>query len=385
MHRDLEELRAKRFLAENPPIPEVLPDLVEEKIFPVKEEVAEIQQPPQTAFKQEKVAPEAPMIAQDAPKEIIPQETTTEGAQGPSPPSSIQTKQEPAGLSIKTETATSNDISPVVTNDIPDSAIDSLFDTSENLDNAADVDLNFDTMDFLVDSNTHDNSQTQNTEFDLSTFGNNTSEFNMTELQVSNEPGNTKDTTMTNNDDLFGLATDGGGDLMDLDNTMRPAEESSFDDLFFMGEDDGIGGGGSNEMEHGAFDENFFNLSWECITNIRPIWYVEHQYDVSSSTRYELASSVWEPTVPRHRLRFLFSSLLRTLHQELLVGHLFTATKRILLLKELAGSEQQVFCIDMRKSNHIRTIVGYPALRFWFADYILVLLDYWEHSKQEHT
>lgn len=48
---------------------------------------------------------------------------------------------------------------------------------------------------------------------------------------------------------------------MDLDTTMRPAEESSFDDLYFMGEDNGIGGDGSNEMEHGKFDENFFNLS----------------------------------------------------------------------------------------------------------------------------
>lgn len=160
MHRDLEELRAKRFAAENPPIPEVLPDIVEDEISPVKEEAAEIQQPPQTAFKQEKVAPEAPMIAQDAPKEVIPIETAAEGAQGPSPPSSNQIKQEHAGLSIKTETATSNDIPPVVTSDLPGSAIDSLSDASESLDNTADSDLNFDTMDFLNNSNTHDNSVT---------------------------------------------------------------------------------------------------------------------------------------------------------------------------------------------------------------------------------
>jgi len=260
MNRDLEELQAQRFAAENPPIPEVIPDLVEEESPKIKEDAVESQQESPMTFKQEKVAPEAPMIAQDVPKELMSEGTPAKRTQGLSPPSSNEIKQEPGSLSLKTGTGVSNDLSPTVTSGLPGSAIDSLFGTTESLDNTADSDLNFDTMEFLDSSNVHDGSQTQNTEFDLSTFGNNTSDFNMTDLQVSNEPGSTNNNAATNQDDLFGMSTADGGDLMDLDTSMRPAEESSFDDLYFMGEDDGIGGG-SNEMEHGTFDEDFFNLS----------------------------------------------------------------------------------------------------------------------------
>jgi len=261
MHRDLEELRAKRLAAENPPTPEIIPTPVEEELPEVKEEAVVTPEVHHTTFKQEKVAPEAPMIVQDIPKDAILNGPATKGPQGPSPPSSNDVKQEPNSLGLVTGTTASNDMSPTATSGLPGSAIDSLFGTTESLDNAADADLNFDTMDFIDNSNTHDNSQTQNTEFDLSTFGNNPSEFNMTEIQGSNEPESTNNNATTIQDDLFGMTTAGGNDLMDLDATMRPVEESSFDDLFFMGDDSGIGGGGSNEMEHGPFDDEFFNLS----------------------------------------------------------------------------------------------------------------------------
>ena len=262
MHRDLDELRAKRYAAENPPIPEVIPDPIEEEVPKVKEEATEVQPISQTTFKQEKVAPVAPMIPQDAPKEEISDQVPAKGPQGPSPPSSNEIKQEPASLSVKTGAATSGDMSPTGTSGLPASAIDSLFGTMEGLDNTGDSDLNFDTMEFLDNSNTHDNSETQNTEFDLSTFGNNASDFFGTDLQVSNEAGNANNNTTANQDDLFGMNTASGNDLMDVDTTMRPAEESLFDDLIFMGENDDIGGGGSNEMEHGGtFDEDFFNIN----------------------------------------------------------------------------------------------------------------------------
>ncbi|KAH8599626.1 hypothetical protein B0O99DRAFT_503351 [Bisporella sp. PMI_857] len=119
-------------------------------------------------------------------------------------------------------------VRPSAGTDSADLTIDLFGDLSGN--NNADADLNFD-MDFFNDTNTHDNSQTQHTDFDFS-IGNNTSQdFSMPDLQTSHEPAKTNSNSIDIQDDLFGLDTTAGGDLMDLE-AAGPAHESAFDDMF---------------------------------------------------------------------------------------------------------------------------------------------------------
>ena len=263
--RDLEELRSKRIALENPPI-EVAEPVRERSVemdLPAENGNGEITQSiPEPFIKEEKPdVPDAATTPQDPAKETIVKNADTP-KQGPSPPSSDEksVKPEPSNLTMNTPPATTN-VSPAPVSAAIQSSIDSLFDDIESGNDKTTSGLNFDSMGFLNDAATQDNPQTQNNDFDLSTFGNNTQDFNMSDIPTSN--GNqTNDNTTTNDaqDDLFAMVNaEGGGEMMDLDGNNAPADESSFEDLFFMGDDTGMGGG--TEMEHGEFDDAFFGLN----------------------------------------------------------------------------------------------------------------------------
>jgi hypothetical protein len=252
--RDLDELRSERLAAENPPV-EVLEEVKEEQIMDIEEThdlpqeyMAENNQSPL------KLEPEAEASRLEVPTVEEPSteavKTAPDSSTLLSPPSSNDTK--PIG-SIDTAP---NDAPTTEAPLLPDSSTDNLFDMTDSNDmpDTNDMsDLDF-AVDFLNDTNTNDNSQTQNTEFDLSTFGN-TQEFNMPDLQASAGTNTANNATDNSTDDLFGVGnTSGGDDLMDLDTSMLPAEENTFDDLFFTGDD-------GDNMDDGTFDDAYFNLN----------------------------------------------------------------------------------------------------------------------------
>ncbi|TAQ90627.1 hypothetical protein B7494_g1038 [Chlorociboria aeruginascens] len=277
--RDLEELRAKRIALENPPV-----QIIED---PVKAEPAtatissqnhnSLLTPIVKHERREQIPPaKADIVAQDPPKEIIKQVSNeAKPSETLTPPSTTRGKNgksAPVGLGINT-TDTSNDPAAPTTAGAPDSGIDSLFDTTESANNDNDESgVNFDDMDFsLPVSNTNaqnqDLSQAQSNEFDLSTFGNNPQDFNMPDLQSSNDTnsGTNAKKQADSTEELFGMGnntTGGDGINLDLNNMgMVGAEESLFDDIFFEGDNDaGTGGGGIGEMEHGQFDNAYFGL-----------------------------------------------------------------------------------------------------------------------------
>ena len=269
--RDLEELRSNRMAEENPPPVEVTEEAAPEE--PVMEieamhdklesSIPDNNQPtPQPVTQEEILAPEASTTIQDPAKDItrkVPGPALP--LQNPSPPSSNDNKPN-VSLDIETAIAATSGTPAPGTSGLPVSSIDSLFDMPDNNDdnnNDESEDLSF-AIDFLDGPNTNDNSQAQNADFDLSTFGN-TQDFNMPDVQTSIDASNPNDTDKNATDDLFGMTnnTTGGGDMMDLDSSMVPAEENSFDDMFFTGDDGGLTGGG--EMEHGTFDDDFFGLN----------------------------------------------------------------------------------------------------------------------------
>ena len=195
------------------------------------------------AIKQERIAPEAPMIARDPPKDTIQKEL-----KGVSSPTSNISKDQSGNSSSAVNLDDAVPVSSITpapdTIVLSDPTIDALFDMPEDSsnnspsnNNIADTDLNFD-MDFLDSTNTHNSSEIQNNDFDLSTFGN-AQGFSMDDLQlsnISNEPANARNTL---DDELFGLAGDTGGDDMDLNASMRNGEENSFADMYYTGDDDG--------------------------------------------------------------------------------------------------------------------------------------------------
>lgn len=302
--RDLEVLRSKRIAAENPPIP-----VVEEPTVPASLPA------PHTKFhgdltattKQESAQEVAsmPTVAREEKVQVLKKTVHDEEMIKPtvlSPPKKNGNKPQPIGLGIKTTPSASTDAPATTTAGGHDSSIDALFDNPNSAAHDESTALNFDNMDFTMPDTTTNtqsqgNGQTQNTEFDLSTFGNNPQDFNMNDLQASNEtPFNNANSTTTNNkerdmmDELFNMtATTAGNGTndnnknsnknnnnnnnntndnndMDLDldlNNMVGAEESVFDDMFFAGVDDGnVGGnmGEMGEMEHGQFDNAFFGI-----------------------------------------------------------------------------------------------------------------------------
>ncbi|PQE18097.1 hypothetical protein CJF31_00007981 [Rutstroemia sp. NJR-2017a BVV2] len=309
--RDLETLRSKRIAAENPPQldvieeapapqpaspPSTLPE--EELSAPIKEET--VQENPAATTPEVETAKQI-QVKQDSPKEPAPQGEEGKGSDLLSPPSLDENKSQAIGLGIDTTMLTSTDDTAPTTTGGQDSSIDSLFDMPDSANNDDAAALNFDNMDFsMPDSGTNtQNQQTQNIEFDLSTFGNNSQDFNMSDLQPSNEITSTTNTNNPSNDALTNkqgdLSTDdflnmtagsGGADAntntnnnndnnttdnnnnnsnnnMDLDldlGNMVGAEDSVFDDMFFGDDDNGNLGGDLGSMEHGQFDNAFFGI-----------------------------------------------------------------------------------------------------------------------------
>ncbi|KAM3088033.1 hypothetical protein ACMFMG_002096 [Clarireedia jacksonii] len=309
--RDLEALRSKRIAAENPPQLDVIeeapapepvpppPTLAEEALsVPIKEE--NIQENPAATTPEIETANQT-QIKQDSPKEPASQGQEGKDLDLLSPPSSDENKSQPIGLGIDTTMLSSTDGTAPTTTGGQDSSIDSLFDMPDSANNDDATALNFDTMDFsMPDSSTNtQNQQTQNIEFDLSTFGNNSQDFNMNDMQASNEitsttnANNPSNDTLNNKqgdlstDDFLNMTAGSGTDAntntnnnndnsttitnnnnnsnnnMDLDldlGNMVGAEDSVFDDMFFGDDDNGNLGGDMGSMEHGQFDNAFFGI-----------------------------------------------------------------------------------------------------------------------------
>ncbi|KAK0125492.1 hypothetical protein ONS95_000501 [Cadophora gregata] len=277
--RDLDELRAKRIALENP-VP-ILEEAVEKKAVETNTSNEdsktvlgdELYTSPLTTIKEEKgtsspekqTSNEPPQPSRPEPsKETATQspEDTKVPPQGPTPPASTNdTSQDtkPIGLGINTEGTPAAD-----GGDAQNSAIDSLFDMPDDNENG-DSALNFDDMDFSLDTTTQieDTSQTQNNDFDLSNFGNSNpgqsdTNTNANADQSQNQNQSTGDQNKLG-DDLFAMVGGGDGMDLDLDMGMAGAEDSVFDDMFFGGGDDeGMSGGG--ELQHGEFDNAFFGL-----------------------------------------------------------------------------------------------------------------------------
>jgi hypothetical protein len=265
--RDLEALRAKRLALENP-VP------IFEEVEPIQEpkmdgEVAMEASTPEPTIKEEirqSRSPEKhaanemgqPLSTQDPTKEdIVKIQEDSKEKQAVTPLPSNETTSRPIGLGINTEGA---EESPAPgTSEPQNSPVDSLFDIPDN-ENAGGSDLNFDSMDFSLQDSNQDPSQTQGHDFDLLTFESNTQDFNISTLQTNSNSANDMNIANKEGDDTFGLGNT--GDTMDLDIDIdfgtAGAENSLFDDMFDAGDDGGFGNGG--EMEHGEFENAFFNL-----------------------------------------------------------------------------------------------------------------------------
>jgi len=252
--RDLEELRARRFALENPipiieevePIP--APELNRESPMTDNAEPSTIKDEDIHAkHPEEHISDEmgSAQSTQDPAKE------DSKEQQGPTPPPSNDYKSKPIGLGIDTEVV-ANSPAPG-TAELQNSSVDSLFDIPDNENNGG-SELNFESMDFSLHDSNQDLSQTQANDFDLSTFGTNTQDFNMNEMQTDS---NTVNNANKEVDDLFDMGNAADNMDLDLDLGMAGAEDSLFDDMF-LGDDAGLSGGG--EMEHGDFDAAFFGL-----------------------------------------------------------------------------------------------------------------------------
>ncbi|QSZ37208.1 hypothetical protein DSL72_009302 [Monilinia vaccinii-corymbosi] len=288
--RDLEEMRSNRIAAESPPV-----QIMEEPAAP------ETLLPPQTkrhedlqvAFQKDKEATPLPTILREeenpiksgqSNETVNKEEMKMKERRVLSPPSTNDKNAQAIGLGITTTLPASRDAPATATTGGQVSSIDSLFDIPNSATNHDSLALNFDNMDFTMpdastDTQSQSNNQTQNTEFDLSTFGNNPQDFSTNGLHSSNETSSNHVNITRNNkgsmmDNLLNMASTAGSGTnnnnnnnsnnnmdvdLDLDN-MVGAEESVFDELFFGGDDDGNVGGGVGEMEHGQFDNAFFGI-----------------------------------------------------------------------------------------------------------------------------
>lgn len=278
--RDYEELRAKRLALENPePIieePEPMPIQTNDSDINGTSSMLDGSHENVTAtIKEERAQTDSPeqqtVITSQDTKEGISQGQNDIKPQNLTPPSSVErsgTDSKPIGLGIVTDGASA---SGPPTAELQDSAINSLFgddnDTKDQDNDNSGLDF---AMEFLQDTSTdaqgQDQSQTQHNDFDLTNFGSTSQDFSMPDMNISSDTNNTNNTNTNNsntqnkpNDDLFGMGT-AGGDSMDIDLTdlgMAGADDSVFDDMFFDDESNNIGGG---EMEHGAFDNDFFGI-----------------------------------------------------------------------------------------------------------------------------
>ena len=278
IQRDLEEKREAR-LAREAPTRQNLVQSAEQKQDAETTAQPREQTPPQETVSvndTEIVEPEVPVtrslsnhtsaLASDA----IP--TATMIANTPIEMSRTDSQQNPT--LIKTSQATSQPIGLGITTDLPisdsqtqdslpvtaegTSAVDSLFDT---LETAGDDPFNFGDMDFSMDANTNgDPSQAANADFDLSTFGNDTQDFNMLDIPVTTSTNANNVAVSKVDEDIFADLGATGDASMDLDlGDMDMGEGNTFDDLFTAGDGDDLNTG-TGEMEHGEFDQSFFGM-----------------------------------------------------------------------------------------------------------------------------
>ena len=292
--RDLEELRAKKYTAEN------LSTLVfddrtkieftdEGEPLQVPNALPSSAQPtPELVIKEENVIRTSPEqivsaedekhpILEDPPKDSIakaPDETKP--VQALSPPNSSRDTNNPilTGLDINTTAAAGTESPAPTTTGLQESSINSLFGIPDDENTSSNID--FDAMDFslhIENTNTQnpEQSETETQQFDLSTFGNisqdvNPSTSNVPDLEQSNESnsGNNPQIAPTNNQGeyLDGLSGDLGehniNDMMDLDIDID-LDRGEYDDIFF-GTGDGGSGGTMDELRHGEFDDAFFGI-----------------------------------------------------------------------------------------------------------------------------
>lgn len=258
--RDLEEARAKRIALENPPA-EVVEEPVKlepeaDVVFTPDIMMAEGDQP----VTQTKLEDAAGLMAgdalgvkgQDTAKDTaakdqhVPKET-----QGPSPPSSIEInlKTEPIDADKKADNAT---VDPSVA-DMVDASVDSLLAVSGENNNHDDLNLTFDDMDFSqYTSNAGEISQPEATDF-LSTFGN--EDFSMPEINTTSTAEISNANLENKKEDFLEMAAKTASeDMMNLD-YFKPADESSFDEMFAGDEDGNIAEG---DMQHDNYDSAFF-------------------------------------------------------------------------------------------------------------------------------
>ncbi|KUJ21979.1 uncharacterized protein LY89DRAFT_694405 [Mollisia scopiformis] len=268
--RDYEELRSKRLALENPEpiIEEPEPQAMEADMNGTSSTPADTTQDTSTPIKAEPRLVESPekeaVLSEDTLKQETSEATNDMKGQNLTPPSSGNANgadSKPIGLGIDTDGAV--DGPGPATAELQNSSIDSLFGPDDN--NAGDSALDFGIMDFLTNTNTEGNDQSQNNQnndFDLANFGSSTQDFNMPDLNTSadtNTNNNNSNDANKPNDDPFASLGNPGGDSMDLDLDldMAGAGDSVFDDMFFVDETNNLGGG---DMEHGEFDNAFFGL-----------------------------------------------------------------------------------------------------------------------------
>jgi len=290
--RDLNELRAKRIVAENASI-EVPNDMVDanpaDKAGLPEGPVAildDSKSTPQQAVEQVDVEMKDPK--QEHPsQEVKPVKLSEASSQENditskaikdlhaaqqqiiSPPNSLpETNAKPNGTGVGIDTtATTGTPDPPT----QEPTIDSLFDVNDgdDGDNNAGSGLNFN-MDYsLQDSNANIQNQDQslqNNEFDMSSFGrpqDGNDDFGMLDLQQpSGTPTANKKMDLTG--DLSSIPANGvDNNTLDpeMDFGIVGADESDFDSIFFGNNEDADMSGGVGEMEHGQFDDDFFGLN----------------------------------------------------------------------------------------------------------------------------
>ncbi|PBP27889.1 hypothetical protein BUE80_DR001081 [Diplocarpon rosae] len=264
--RDLEILRAKRIVLEDPvPIPQ---DVKSEN--ETHGEVNDSNDGP-IATNENGLSPRATAKQEDrgkSPEKPTPFEPPRPVAVMTSQPvEDVKIPDEPtppAPASLHEQGADSKPVEPSVDNqnatvgsaaEPQNSSLDSLFDNPDN-GNIEGPELLFDDMDLSnpgPKSQTQNTSQSQSNEFDLSGS-------NVPDLGTSTQ-ANTDPVTEPEQENMPAMVSTSESKNMDIDMDMNMAgtEESVFDDMFFGDADDtGIGGGG--EMQHGDFDNAFFGL-----------------------------------------------------------------------------------------------------------------------------
>lgn len=251
--RDLEEARAKRIALENPP-PEVVEGPI--KLEP-QADLSFTQENTMAADDQHPLQPKLEDTTATMPVAVESQglvgDAAAKAGRGPPAPS-------PSDVNTKVDVADADKVPGTnaelsKTDQTVEPSVDSLLVITADSNND-DLNLTFDDMDFSqFTSNMEDNSQSQTNEDFLSTFGN--EHFTMPGLQDTSAAGNSTNNAEDKKEDLLEMAANSGGhDMMDLD-YFKPADESSFEELFTGGDEVNVTDGGNTENDN--YDSAFYN------------------------------------------------------------------------------------------------------------------------------